>query len=279
MSILYTIKKQFKNNPLFWRNVINKGQTAKYNQLKEILDDEQSRIITDLKNNGCAFSHIDVLFKGNPLWNELQKAIEDLEKSKEEFINKSKANVNNVNEINEKSFMLFLIDPLVKDKTSIWWRFGIDISLRKIANAYFKMPADLRYYNVWHTIPFDGEAKTSQLWHRDREDLQILKIFVYLTDVTDGAGPFTYAPGTHILGSVKSEPEYTLEEGVKRTSDEQMNVLVGKDKWIKGTVPAGTIAFADTHGYHKGGLARTDDRLLYTCMYTSPGCERHYFGK
>jgi hypothetical protein len=36
-----------------------------------------------------------------------------------------------------------------------------------------------------------------------------------------------------------------------------------------GTGDAGTIIFADTRGFHKGGEARTRDRLMYTCMYTS----------
>jgi hypothetical protein len=29
------------------------------------------------------------------------------------------------------------------------------------------------------------------------------------------------------------------------------------------------MIFADTHGYHKGGLARERDRLLYVAEYTS----------
>jgi hypothetical protein len=100
---------------------------------------------------------------------------------------------------------------------------------------------------------------------------------VYLTDVDEGAGPFTYAPGTHLLGNVKTEPEYHMENGVKRTVDEQMDKIVPKEKWVTALVPKYTVVFADTHGYHKGGLAREHDRLLYTCMYTSPGCQRYLF--
>jgi hypothetical protein len=35
----------------------------------------------------------------------------------------------------------------------------------------------------------------------------------------------------------------------------------------------GTIIFADTRGFHKGGEARTRDRLMYNAMYTSPASE------
>jgi hypothetical protein len=68
-----------------------------------------------------------------------------------------------------------------------------------------------------------------------------------------------------------------MENGVKRTVDEQMDKVVAKEKWVTALVPKYTVVFADTHGYHKGGLAREHDRLLYTCMYTSPGCQRYLF--
>jgi hypothetical protein len=92
-----------------------------------------------------------------------------------------------------------------------------------------------------------------------------------------GAGPFTYALGTHRKGSVRAEPEYFLEGRVKRTEDEQMAAIVPKDRWRVATGVAGTIIFADTNGYHRGGLARTSDRVMYTCMYTSRASESEEF--
>ena len=40
-----------------------------------------------------------------------------------------------------------------------------------------------------------------------------------------------------------------------------------------------TIVFADTRGYHKGGLARERDRLMYTCMFTSQASQSQEFLK
>jgi hypothetical protein len=57
---------------------------------------------------------------------------------------------------------------------------------------------------------------------------------------------------------------------VRRWNDQQMAEVVPAEKWIKAIGPAGSIVFADTRGYHKGGLAREHDRLLYTCLFTSP---------
>ena len=64
---------------------------------------------------------------------------------------------------------------------------------------------------------------------------------------------------------------------MRRSRDEQMAEVVPADRWIKCLGPKGTIVFADTHGYHKGGLARENDRIMYTCMFTSPASESEEF--
>jgi hypothetical protein len=131
----------------------------------------------------------------------------------------------------------------------------------------------LRYYNVWHTFATTGEARESQLWHRDREDFKILKVFVYLSDVDEGAGALTYARGSQRSRGLKSNPECFVEGGVKRSKDEQMAAVVPPERWVQAKGPTGTIVFADTSGYHKGGLARERDRLMYVCMFTSPSSQ------
>ena len=72
-------------------------------------------------------------------------------------------------------------------------RLAVKSPLLQIANAYLGMYTRLRYYNIWHTFATRSKPRESQLWHRDREDLYILKVFIYLRDVDLGAGPFTYA--------------------------------------------------------------------------------------
>ena len=52
-----------------------------------------------------------------------------------------------------------------------------------------------------------------------------------------------------------------------------MDQVIPKKDWIIGTGAKGTIIFADTRGFHKGGDARKGDRLMYTCMYTSPASD------
>jgi hypothetical protein len=89
-------------------------------------------------------------------------------------------------------------------------------------------------------------------------------LFVYLTDVTDAADPLTYILGTHRLRESRAEAA-----GALSSTDEQTSVVVPKGRWLTTMGPRGTVVLADTRGYHKAGLARDRDRILYTCMFAS----------
>ncbi len=41
----------------------------------------------------------------------------------------------------------------------------------------------------------------SQRWHRDYNDKHLLKVFLYMSDVDEAAGPFEYVPGNMIGGA------------------------------------------------------------------------------
>ena len=150
-------------------------------------------------------------------------------------------------------------------------KFASQKSIIQIANAYFGMMTQLRFYNVWRHFASLKPALRSQFWHRDQDDFQIVKMFLHLENVEAGSGPFTYALGTHSKGKFRCKAPSFLEPGRKnpRSTDEQLRTLVSEDKWVECTGPEGTIIFADTTGYHKGGLARTKDRLLFNCMFVS----------
>jgi hypothetical protein len=177
--------------------------------------------------------------------------------------------------IGEKTFNVELLgSEVVFEPESIFARFALQETFLNIADSYFGMLVKLRYYNVWNTFATTGEARESQLWHFDREDNYILKVFVYLNDVDEGAGPFTYAPKTHRKGKYwGKQPEYRLEQNVKRSTDEQMSAVIPKENWMKAVGEKGTIVFADTRGFHKGGEARISDRLMFTCLFTSPASD------
>lgn len=263
---------------LTWRYAYNLVPTLSYQRKEGRLTGEAARVLSDLNRDGIAISSIDALLGPNSLYTELLGAVRSLESEKASEIEGARASASDESAIGKKTFLLeYLGRNPVLDPGSVYARLAVRTPLLRIANAYLGMYTRLRYYNIWHTFATQSKPRESQLWHRDREDLYILKVFIYLKDVDLGAGPFTYARGTHRKGAVRQEPEYFLEGRVKRTEDEHMAAVLPRDRWTVGTGTAGTIIFADTNGYHRGGLARTSDRIMYTCMYTSRASESEEF--
>lgn len=270
------LAKKGRQTEFVWRYGFNFLPTLNYGfDHSKKANSITQKIVSELNRNGIAKTSIEECLGEIEYFPELELAVADLLDERSEEIHQMKARANDADAIGDKTFNIELLGSnLTFDPNSIFVKFALQETLLDIANAYFGMFAKLRYYNVWNTFATQSEARESQLWHFDREDNYILKVFLYLNDVDEGAGPFTYAPKTHRKGSLRGvEPEYFLEENVRRTKDEQMDAVISKKDWIKATGKKGTIVFADTRGYHKGGEAKTHDRLMFTCMFTSPASD------
>jgi hypothetical protein len=260
-----------------WRYLFNLGPTVSYRFGSARLQGEAARVLADLNRDGVATTSVDQLLGERGCFDELSKAFAVLSRSQAESLAIARATANSQG-FNKKGFIHeYLGHRPILDDHDVFARFALNPFILRIANAYLGMYARLRYFNIWHTFSTAIPARQSQLWHRDREDHYIVKVFLYLSDVDRGAGPFTYAPGTHGKGRVFRTPVCFDEGGVKRSSDESMAEVVPREHWIECVGPRGTMVFADTHGYHKGGLARDKDRVMYTCMFTSPASESEEF--
>jgi hypothetical protein len=265
------VARNFRDSTFKWRYIDNLSPLLKYKVKPGALSGEARRVLTDLNRDGIAITTAQKLLRDYSLYQQLQTEIDRLEQKLAPELAQARQEAEGTAE--HKTFIYDLLSkrPTLAPK-DIMVRFALQKEVLQMANAYFGMLTHFRFYNVWHTFATQAPARRSQLWHRDPEDYLILKVFVYVTDVDEGAGPFTYAPGTHLKGTIHQEPEYFREPNrkAKRSEDEQMAAIVPPDRWIKALGAAGTIIFADTRGYHKGGLARTKDRIMYNCMFTSP---------
>src|SRR5262245_27699009 len=274
MSLLHSIRRKVayrrRHFTPTWRYGFNFKSTLAYRLKRPVIIGEAARVLDELNQNGIAITSVEKLLGGSSCFDELNQAVDQLETEWAARINDRREEANRY-DTTRKTFILQLLgDHPQLDPASVYARFALQLPILQIANEYFGMYTRLRFYNVWHTLTTETDPRESQLWHFDREDHLILKLFVYLSEVDDGAGPINYAPGTHIKGKVKRHPESFLENGVRRVRDEQMAEIVPEQHWIKGTGPKGMMVFADTRGYHKGGLARTRDKIMYTCLFTSP---------
>lgn len=267
----HKIYKKLKQNFLTWKFGLNAKSTFKFLiNLNKNISPISHIVVKELNEKGISFQKFEDIFK-DISFEEFEKSVLNQVENYHQQDERNKKD--------EKLFAHFILGTEPKfEKNSLWNKMASNQLVQSISDNYYEMKnTKMRYYNIWkHQSGFEQESG-SQLWHRDREDLQILKMFIYLTDVDENGGPFTYAPSTHIKGKIQQEPEYLVEFGVNRTTNEMMDKLVPKEKWITATAKKGTVIFADTHGYHKGGFVKEGYRILFTAMYVSPDCKRRYF--
>ena len=221
------------------------------------LEPRLERILGDLKRDGIAVARFDELFGSMELY---EAAAADARERAD------RARAEDRLGSSEKKPFLTKLHPEEFEIDEPYAQIALHPAVVSIANAYVRMRTYLLAVDVWLTAPTAGEAKETQLWHRDTDDYLTPKMFVYFSDVTEGDGPFCYAPRTHPLGDRRQSAE--MDE-TNRTHDDQMARIVPESEWVVATGTAGTVILADTCGYHKQLKPTGGQRLLMIGEYTS----------
>jgi len=267
-----TFYRLCRRSDFTWKYLANLGPYLVHNRLKEPMNNFQEELVESLKRDGIAITSVNNILEDPALFEELEEKVRLLELGLNEKIVKVRRDVNTGQE-NKMYVIKLLGNRPVLDPNSVFARFALHPHIMSLVNSYMGMLSKLRGYSVWRNIPTRQVARESQLWHRDPEDRKILKMFVYLSEVDSESGPFNFLPKTHSSYKLKREPKATLikegETSVRRVTDEDMEVIFPKGIWVSAEGPKGTVIFADTSGYHKGGCCLNNERLLFTCTYTS----------
>lgn len=253
------------------------------------LNEVQKKIIHELDLYGISTVNIMDLMPDGVWWEKLKQYEEQFVGSNEvqDYISKFK---------NKESTKGFATDHYAKkymyrkynvDRKNeqisiddVFLRFGIDEIMVDTIAGYLGRYPKLRMIDLWYNVSVGEEAPThSQNWHRDGEDTELVKVFLYFNDIDENSGPFTYVPDSHLKGKYGNLwPGETILNHVyggvypdtaeleKKFNEEQIKVCTGK---------AGTLIFCDTYGLHKGGHCKTNDRILGNWVYTTPSsfCE------
>jgi hypothetical protein len=148
--------------------------------------------------------------------------------------------------------------------------WGLDERLLEIVENYICMPVDYRGLTVRRDI-VGGDALETRLWHRDYEDIKIVKIIVYLNDVDRGGGAYEFIPRPKL-------PIWRVAQLGGRIDETAMSRIVPEADWQNCSGPRGTVVFSDTCSvYHRGTVAHTEDRkALFFCYNSkSPRAPQH----
>lgn len=249
-----------------WFYVLNRGARARFNADKKELTPVQERVVRDLRTTGIGITSCDELF--GPGTFEKLKAYAETSPTFEK-------------EGGKKPYIIEYWAPTpTLSKENPFVTLSLSPAALNIVNAYMQMWSKFYYVMLGRTlvVPVDAEAKASQRWHRDYEETRMCKMFIYLNDVDEDSGPFTYVKGSQLGGKYrKIFPQrpgrgiYPPEGGVEALIPERDRFLaVGR---------AGSVIFADTSGLHRGGFAKKHERFMFTAGYCSSaafGRKRYY---
>jgi Phytanoyl-CoA dioxygenase (PhyH) len=257
-----------------WRYGFNAGPTREFRRRPPELNDEARRVLADVDRDGLAVSNIGDLTGDPTLLERLQEEAYRLESFRTEELEGRRARIaeGNIGGPKYKEFVMELLDsrrPVI-EPGGLLAGTALDVQLRGVADGYYGMRTRVADINFWRNLPTPLPPRSSQLWHRDLpEDFFILKLFVYLEDCGEKNGPFTYLAGTHGKGDRRFELPAQDDGQTKRSSDDALGEAGVLDRMRVCTGRAGSVVFADTIGYHKGGWVQEKGRLLFHVLYSS----------
>lgn len=112
---------------------------------------------------------------------------------------------------------------------------------------------------LWWSLSGHDQPEEAENFHRDVDEWHFIKLFVYLTDVTQDSGPHVFVKGSHCEAKLLPISRYT---------DEHVKATFGEDRIMQFMGDAGTNFLENTFGFHKGQLPRTGNRLLFQAQYS-----------
>lgn len=134
-----------------------------------------------------------------------------------------------------------------------------DPRLLHLLGQAFGCKPTLDYMAAWWSFPGHEAPEEAQFFHRDSDGLDFLKVFIYLTEVDEDAGPHVFVRESHRRDELS---------GVRRYADDEVEAVAGK-RIVRFTGPAGTHFIENTFGLHKGQPPKTTKRLLLQFLYSA----------
>lgn len=150
---------------------------------------------------------------------------------------------------------------------------GLSTPVLRVVSSYMNLWPKLIYADAWYSIPMDpGKRIGSQQWHRDPEDKQMVKVYLYFSDIDEDAGAMEYILGTSnaLGGHGMKIGEWKSAGANLYPSTELVEQSFATAQHFYCTGPIGTLLFCDTTGLHRGGISRSSPRVVATWTFVTP---------
>ncbi|WP_016949053.1 hypothetical protein [Anabaena sp. PCC 7108] len=152
-----------------------------------------------------------------------------------------------------------------------FFTWGIEARLQNIIENYIGLPIAFHGVHLRKDFPNEQQLQTL-LWHKDSEDRRMIKVIIYLNDVTEKHGYFEYV-------SLPNHPleqfnyywvDYKLwESKYLGINDFKLSKIIPKSAWKACPGKAGTVIFVDTRNVLHHGTLRTEERSTLFFVYTA----------
>jgi hypothetical protein len=106
---------------------------------------------------------------------------------------------------------------------------------------------------------FDEQPEYVQCFHRDYDDWRFFKLFVYLSDVDEQAGPHEFVAQSHVRSGRIFATPYTVEDVRRGYGPHSIEQVIGL---------RGTTFLVDTWGIHRGAVPQGRERTMLQAQYS-----------
>jgi len=241
---------------------LNRKAQSLFDKNKPELNQVQKRVVTELEKDGISITHFDELFKDKPeIYLDMLRNLDSL--------------VSNAKQDPKKDHFKAMWDTrsFYLDPNSSFVKFALSPQVIDVANTYMKMWTRLLLANgyVSEVVPQTETRIKTQNWHRDAHDVQLVSVFIYLTDVNSPRdGAFSYVRGSHPLGKFKSLFKQPKPHSLKKfPKEDEVNKSIQEEDVVWCLGKKGTIIFSDGTGIHRGGYCTENKRVMILTAYTS----------
>jgi hypothetical protein len=154
--------------------------------------------------------------------------------------------------------------------------FALSDAVLRIVSDYYGMVPRLQEVGIWLTMPEERDLFSSQLFHLDKPECALLKLFINLDYTTPETGPLTLLPAnvsSKVRRATSYEKVYFHEDG--RLKDAQVFASCKPSDCVDLSGPSGCGGFADTsHCFHYGSRCATGERKMLAIAFILPHLAR-----
>ena len=215
----------------------------------------QEEIISELSRDGVHVTSVERLFPdvGSKILNSLARAASYIAAEGERAESPSMKRLAASTDL--------LPDELLKSFPDLYL-LGLYPGILDLAEHYFGLPVAYHGVALRQSLT-NGNQVGPRLWHMDSEDFHVLRVVIYMCDVTPGGGPFEYVPRHSGLS-------YKAFSGIGGITDERMRSVVPEPQWKRCFGPMGTVILADSAKvFHHESLQVDRNRTVAMIGYSS----------